>query len=78
MIVAPQPISFAKDIKPLFREKDVNAMKRFFDLSSYDDVETFSDGILQKLSQGAMPCDGPWPKEQVELFRQWIKDGRKP
>jgi len=76
--VANQPVSFAKDIKPLFREKDISAMGKFFDLSDYDDVQTFSDGILQKLSTGAMPCDGAWPAEQVELFRRWIKDGRKP
>ena len=76
--MANQPVSFAKDIKPLFREKDISAMGKFFDLSDYDDVQTFSDGILQKLSTGAMPCDGAWPAEQVELFRRWIKDGRKP
>jgi len=76
--MANQPISFEKDIKPLFRAKDINAMKRFFDLSSYDDVQSFADGILAKLSSGSMPCDGAWPQEQVDLFRQWVQGGRKP
>ena len=31
-------LSFASDIKPLFREKDRTAMQRAFDLWSYDDV----------------------------------------
>lgn len=76
--MANPPISFARDIKPLFRAKDINAMKKAFDLSSYEDVQTYSDSILQKLSDGSMPCDGAWPQEQVELFRRWIADGRKP
>lgn len=76
--MANPPISYAKDIKPLFRAKDVNSMKKVFDLTSYDDVLKFSDAILGKLSAGAMPCDGAWPEEQVALFRQWIEDGRKP
>jgi hypothetical protein len=75
--MANPPISFAKDIRPLFRAKDVNSMKKVFDLSSYDDVLKFSDAILGKLAAGAMPCDGAWPEEQVALFRQWIEDGRK-
>jgi hypothetical protein len=76
--MASQPISFEKDIKPLFRVKDINAMKRFFDLSDYDDVQSFADGILAKLSSGSMPCDGAWPQEQVDLFRRWVQGGRKP
>ena len=76
--MANPPTSFAKDIKPLFRAKDINSMKRFFDLSSYEDVQTYSDAILQRLSAGSMPCDGAWPADQVDLFRRWIEDGRKP
>jgi hypothetical protein len=33
-----EPISFERDIKPLFREGDRQAMKWAFDLWSYDDV----------------------------------------
>jgi hypothetical protein len=26
---------------------------------------------------GTMPCDRPWPKEQVEVYKNWI-DADKP
>jgi hypothetical protein len=76
--VPTQPSSFARDIRPLFRAKDINAMKKAFDLSSYDDVRSHADAILGRVSAGSMPCDGPWPQDQVDLFRRWIEEGLKP
>jgi hypothetical protein len=76
--MANPDISFAKDIRPLFRAKDIDAMKKAFDLSDYDDVRSFADPILMKLRSGSMPCDGAWPPEQVDLFRRWVQGGRKP
>ena len=76
--MATQSTSFAKDIRPLFRAKDINAMKKAFDLSSYDDVRTHADAIFGKISAGAMPCDGPWPQAQVDLLRRWIEEGLNP
>jgi len=70
-----QPISFAQDIKPLFREGDRESMKWAFDLSSYDDVAANSDAILAKLRDGTMPCDGAWAEEQVDLFQRWVDAG---
>jgi hypothetical protein len=70
-----QPISFAEDIKPLFREGDRESMKWAFDLSSYDDVAANSDAILGRLRDGTMPCDGAWPEEQVDLFQRWVDAG---
>jgi hypothetical protein len=70
-----QPISFAQDIKPLFREGDRESMKWAFDLSSYDDVAANSNAILGKLRDGTMPCDGAWPEEQVDLFQRWVDAG---
>jgi hypothetical protein len=70
-----QPISFAQDIKPLFREGDRESMKWAFDLSSYDDVAANNDAILGKLRDGTMPCDGAWPEEQVDLFQRWVDAG---
>jgi hypothetical protein len=46
MTVATQSTSFANDIRPLFRAKDINAMKKAFDLSDYDDVRSHADVIL--------------------------------
>jgi len=73
-------LSFAADIRPLFRdEPDVQAMKSFgLDLSSYDDVKKHSEAIYERLEDGSMPCDDAWPKEQVAKFKQWMDDGMMP
>jgi hypothetical protein len=74
-MAAPE-ISFDADIKLLFREKDRNAMRKAFDLWSYSDVQTHADAIAQRLRDGSMPCDGPWPPERVELFERWVEHGK--
>jgi hypothetical protein len=76
--IPPDPagsLSFASDIKPLFRESDRTAMKRAFDLWSRNDVVANSEAIAARLKDGSMPCDGRWPDEQVALFERWVKDG---
>src|SRR5262249_49174936 len=65
-----------EDVKPLFRERDREAMRFAFDLWSAEDVSTHADSILGRLAAGTMPCDGAWPAEQVEVFRQWIDAGK--
>jgi hypothetical protein len=72
--------SYATDIRPLFRDKDVSSMMQLggFDLSSYDDASSHADDILAKLSDGSMPCDGAWPLENVEIFRRWVSSGKMP
>jgi hypothetical protein len=70
-----EAVGYERDIRPLFREKDVSSMSFAFDLQSYDDVRANANGILAKLSDGSMPCDGVWPEEKVELFRNWVDAG---
>ena len=71
--------SFAADIRPLFRTKDIDSMRsKGLDLSSYDEVSARADAILGRLQAGRMPCDGPWPADQVSLFENWISDGKRP
>jgi hypothetical protein len=74
------PLSFASDIRPLFRDSpDVDTMKRKgLDLSSYEAVKAQAEGIHSRLEDGSMPCDGPWPEDQVAKFRSWIDEGMKP
>ena len=72
-----EPISYQRDIKPLFREGDRRSMSFAFDLWSYDDVSSRAAGILQRLGDGSMPCDGPWPPAQIEVFRQWTETGMR-
>jgi len=67
--------SYATDIKPLFRERDRGSMLSQFDLWSYEDVVQNKDAILGRLADGDMPCDGSWPAEQVETFRDWVTAG---
>ena len=71
-------LGFEKDIKPLFRDKDRESMSKAFDLWSYDDVRAHADAILSQVAAGTMPCDGAWPSDRVELFRQWSEDGQLP
>ena len=73
-------LSFAKDIRPLFRDElDVEAMKPFgLDLSSYEDVRAQAESIVSRLEDGSMPCDEVWPKTQIEAFKQWMTEGMQP
>ena len=73
-------LSFARDIRPLFRDTpDVDTMKDFgLDLSSYGDVKAKAAQICATLEDGSMPCDAPWSKEQVALFKRWMDDGMAP
>lgn len=67
--------SFEKDIRPLFRDEDVESMSFAFDLSSYEEVCEHAEEIHARVAEGTMPCDAPWPEENVELFDAWIDDG---
>ena len=70
-------VSFSQDIRPLFRAKDQEAMRRAFDLSDYADVAKHADAILMALQSGKMPCDGAWPAGQVQIFQRWIDGGKQ-
>lgn len=80
-------VSFAADIKPLFRAMDVTHMKPFG--VELDDFTYMSDpgnanGVLKTLSPQdgeppSMPPGGPyWTAAQLALFVQWQKDGYQP
>ena len=73
-----EAVTFAQDIRPLFRERDVKSMSFAFDLSSYEDVRTNAEAIYGRLANGTMPCDGAWPAEDVQRFRTWMDDGSPP
>lgn len=70
--------SFAKDIRPLFTQEDVDHMLDVnpdLDLSSYASVKANANDIHNVLSAGAMPPGEPWPKDQVAKFKQWMDAG---
>lgn len=69
-------LSFARDIRPLFRQKDRDSMLRAFDLFDYSSVAAHADAIVGALRSGKMPCDGAWPAGQVETVQHWIDQGK--
>ena len=70
-----QPLSFERDIRPLFREKDRTSMLRAFDLWSFTDVVAHQDAILDQVRVGHMPCDGAWRAQDVSALADWIARG---
>ena len=80
-------VSFAADIKPLFRDVDVSHMKRFgveLDNYTYISDPANANSVLANLSPQdgeppSMPPGGPyWTADQLALFAQWQKDGYRP
>jgi hypothetical protein len=71
-------VSFERDIRPLFRDDDAEAMSWAFDLASYEDVKENAEAIYERLANGSMPCDEPWPEDEVRRFRDWIDKGMPP
>jgi hypothetical protein len=70
--------SFAADVRPLFRDDDVDSMSFAFDLASYEDVRANAEEIYERVADGTMPCDAEWPDDQVTLLRAWIDSGLAP
>jgi CDGSH-type Zn-finger protein len=82
-VAAPLPaegdsVSFERHIKSLFRSRDRQSMRFAFDLWAYDDVAQHGAGILARLRDGTMPCDGAWPEEKVQTFQRWLDSGMSP
>ncbi len=72
-------LTFAADIRPLFRDRDIKAMKPMgIDLSSYEDVKEHAQAIYTRLSAGGMPCDGPWNDGHIRKLEAWIQSGMAP
>ena len=69
-------LSFDRDIRPLFRDKDRDSMMAAFDLFDYADVAENADAIVGSLRSGQMPCDGAWPDADVDKLQHWIDAGK--
>lgn len=80
------PTSFQSDIFPLFTERDIQAMKKAFDLGRYDDVKAHAAAIYDRIRGVGGPVmppppprgEGPWPQSRIGLFAKWIDDGCQP
>ncbi|CAA9474478.1 MAG: hypothetical protein AVDCRST_MAG67-428 [uncultured Solirubrobacteraceae bacterium] len=80
---APIPTSFARDIQPLFRPKDIDHMDNLgVILDVYEKVDERRDAILERLAAPddldvmPKPPDPRWTEPQLELFRRWIAENR--
>ena len=69
-------LSFERDIRPMFRDKDRDSMLSAFDLFDCGDVAENADAIVGSLRSGQMPCDGAWPDADVDKLQQWIDAGK--
>ncbi len=71
-------LSFAKDIRPLFREEDVDCMKPMginLDNPAWMRVPANAQTVYGAVSAGSMPPDEPWDEERVSLFKSWMDEG---
>lgn len=84
------PKTYADDIRPKIRQKDVNCMTpRGYAIG---DVEWMCDAaashgfddhgnartVFDQLSQGFMPPDGAWPQDWLDTYQAWMTDGFQP
>jgi hypothetical protein len=80
------PVSFERDIRPLFRQIDIDHMNRhgvLLDNYTYMSDPSNDHGNAQAvehtLTSQSMPPGGPyWTDEQLTLLRQWGSDGFLP
>ena len=80
------PVSFARDIRPMFRQIDIEHMRNRGVL--LDDYTYMADpsndygnaqNVEDRLTSQSMPPGGPyWSDQQLTLYRQWRSDGYQP
>jgi hypothetical protein len=71
-------LSFATDIRPLFREEDIECMKPAgidLDNHAWMRVPANAQNVYAAVSDGSMPPDEPWDAERVSLFKRWMDAG---
>jgi len=78
-------IGFAADIRPLFRDKDIQAMLHVddpIDLESYENVKARAADIYDSVAHPtgvlSMPCDGRWSTDWIDTFKLWMDTGMLP
>jgi len=71
-------LSFATDIRPLFREEDIECMKPMWidlDDPAWMCVSANAQDVYRTVSDGSMPPDEPWSADRVSLFKKWMDAG---
>ena len=71
-------LSFATDIRPLFRDGDIKCMKPAgVDLgnAAWMCVPANAQKVYGAVSAGKMPPDAPWAADRVSLSKAWMDAG---
>lgn len=71
-------LSYATDIRPLFRDGDVACMSPagvLLDDAAWMSVAANAQHVYGAVSSGKMPPDKPWTADRVELFKRWMDEG---
>ena len=71
-------LSFATDIRPLFRDEDITCMDGsgvHLDDFAWMCVPANAQSVYEQVSTGAMPPDEPWSSDQVSLLKKWMGRG---
>jgi hypothetical protein len=71
-------LSFATDIRPLFRDEDIECMKPSgidLDDPAWMCVPANAQSVYSEVSAGTMPPDEAWPADRVSLFKKWMDAG---
>ena len=83
METTDKSVSFERDIKPLFREIDLDHMTPMgvpLDDYSYMSDPSNAQAVYEYLTgdqEPRMPIGGPyWSQEQLELYARWLEAGR--
>lgn len=87
--MAAEAVSFAKDIRPLFRDVDKQCMSRVGVLlddyrymcdpvNNHENAQAVYDSLTGKTTP-RMPKGGPfWTQAQLDLYAKWMADGYQP
>jgi hypothetical protein len=71
-------LSFATDIRPMFRDGDVACMKHAgiaLDDAAWMCVPANAQLVYGAVAAGKMPPDAPWAAERVSVFKAWMDAG---
>lgn len=78
----PATLIFARDIRPMFTNMDVDHMKKSMDLSDRDSVFRNAAAIYASVASGHMPppsCGEPrWTPDMCARFKDWQEQGGQP
>lgn len=77
-----QTISFARDIRPMFRQVDLEHMSSMgvlLDDYTFMSQRSHAEKVLAVLKDKKMPPGGPfWEQKQLDILASWIDAGCPP